>query len=299
MDTSMVKRRIEAQDWLDPVADAVQGTTKSVIEAGGPAGKQIEDALNGVWLGHALHPAVTDVPLGAWTVAAALDAAEAMTGRQDLASGADAAVAIGLAGALASAVTGLTQYYSLSDKPTRRVGAAHALINISATALYGISYALRKSGARSAGRAVGWLGYGVVSAGAYLGGVLVYDQKIGVDHAPRENLPAEFVPVLADTDLHEATPTKAKAGDIPLVLVRRGDHVFALADACSHLGGPLSEGKLEGDCIVCPWHGSAFQLADGSVEHGPAAAPQPAFETRVNGGQIEVRANPNLPGNSV
>jgi nitrite reductase/ring-hydroxylating ferredoxin subunit/uncharacterized membrane protein len=258
----------------------------------------VEDALNGVWLGHALHPAVTDIPLGAWTVAAALDAVEAATGRADFAPGADAAVAIGLAGAVGSAVTGLTQWYPLQGPP-RKLGAAHALLNVTATTLFAASYVLRRGGNRGAGRLLGWLGLGVVSAGAYLGGALVYEQRLGVDHAPREGLPRDFVPVLAEANLPRDKPTRARAGEIPIVLVRPagGGENFALAEPCSHLGGPLAKGTLEGDCIACPWHGSRFRLQDGSVAGGPATFPQPCFETRVRDGQIEVRAAPSLPQN--
>src|SRR5436190_937511 len=141
-------------------------------------------------------PAGTDIPLGAWTVAAVLDTLEASTGRTDLAPGADAAVAIGLAGALGSAVTGLTQWYPLGGPP-RKIGAAHALLNVTATGLFAASFALRRGGRRGAARLLGWLGYGVVSAGAYLGGAPVYEQRVGVDHAPREGLPRDFLPVLA------------------------------------------------------------------------------------------------------
>jgi nitrite reductase/ring-hydroxylating ferredoxin subunit len=134
-------------------------------------------------------------------------------------------------------------------------------------------------------------------ASSYLGGELSYEQRMGVDHAPREGFPTEFTPVLAQSDLPENQPTGARTGDLKLVLVKQGEKIHALADTCSHYGGPLSEGKLEGDCIVCPWHGSRFRLEDGHNEDGPATFSQPCFETRVNDGQIEVRANTALPQN--
>jgi nitrite reductase/ring-hydroxylating ferredoxin subunit len=81
-------------------------------------------------------------------------------------------------------------------------------------------------------------------------------------------------------------------GEVPVVVVRTGRQVHALADRCSHMSGPLSDGDLADGCLTCPWHGSIFRISDGSVARGPATAPQPAFDTRVVAGAIQVR----LPG---
>jgi nitrite reductase/ring-hydroxylating ferredoxin subunit len=75
-----------------------------------------------------------------------------------------------------------------------------------------------------------------------------------------------------------------------VLLVKKGVKIFALAETCSHAGGPLSEGKIEGDTVVCPWHGSRFCLRDGNVIDGPATYPQPALDVQVREGQILVRA---------
>ena len=288
MDTLAITKRIEDQEWLGAAADTLQEAVKKTYEAGGEAGRVAKNALHGVWLGHPLHVVVTDIPLGAWTVAAALDAMEAM-GDEKVAAGADAAVGVGLLGALGSAVTGLTDWYRLGGKTSQRIGAAHAMINITATTLYAASYALRKSGDRKTARLLGWLGYGVVSAGAYLGGVLVFDQKIGVDHAVREGLAKDFVDVLAWDELPENKPTRAEANGQAIVLVRQGETVYALADVCSHLGGPLSEGKICDGGLVCPWHATRFALKDGKVLDGPGTFAQPHYETRVENGRIQVR----------
>lgn len=280
---------IDNQEWIGTAADTVADSVKDAYEAAGPAGKSIENALNGVWLGHPLHPVLVSVPLGAWTTAAVLDALDA-SGQTEMASGADAAVAIGLVGAAGAAITGLTQWYPVKEKTPRRNGFAHALLNTTATLLYAGSLAARKSGDREIGRALGWMGFSVSIAGAYIGGDLAYRDRMGVDHSPRKGLPNDFMPVLDAAALPENTPTKAVAGTVPLVLVKRGDKIHCLADSCSHFGGPLSEGKLEGDCITCPWHGSRFHLADGSVADGPATFAQPHLETRVRDGKIEVRA---------
>jgi nitrite reductase/ring-hydroxylating ferredoxin subunit len=74
--------------------------------------------------------------------------------------------------------------------------------------------------------------------------------------------------------------------------VADGERFQVLADRCSHLSGPLSDGELDDGCITCPWHGSVFRLSDGSVARGPATAPQPVFETRTRDGILQV----SLPG---
>jgi nitrite reductase/ring-hydroxylating ferredoxin subunit len=99
----------------------------------------------------------------------------------------------------------------------------------------------------------------------------------------------EYTAILPAADLAEATPTKAMLGPTALVLVRRGDLVFALKETCSHAGGPLAQGTLDGYTIVCPWHGSAFRLSDGAVRHGPAATRQVAYRARINADQVEVQ----------
>lgn len=278
--------RIERQDWLEPLADRLQRAVVAAYQAGGGTGRRIRDFLHGTWLGHPLHPVLTDVPLGAWTVATVLDLSGGRSRHQDRA--ADAAIGIGLAGAVGAAVTGMTDWqHTVAGE--RRVGLLHGLLNLSATGLYAISLALRLRGARTAGRTIGGLGFTVALGAAYLGGHLVYRKRIGVDHAPRADW-GEFVTALPEAELRESAPQRVDVRGIPVVLIRRADRVYALADTCAHLGGPLSEGQVDDVAIRCPWHGSRFSLGDGTVLEGPSTFPQPCFDVRVRAGQIEVRA---------
>jgi nitrite reductase/ring-hydroxylating ferredoxin subunit/uncharacterized membrane protein len=278
---------IDEQGWLEPASDVVQRATSEAL-TGGSARRKLDNFLNGTWLGHPLHPVLTDVPVGAWTLTLILDGAESINGRRELATGADVALAAGLAGALGSAVTGLAQWqYSIGR--ARRLGLAHALLNVGATALYGASLVLRARGARSAGKLTALLGYGVVAYSAYLGGDLVYGERLGVNHASEQELPDHFVPVLAESVLPENVLKRVDVQGVPVLLVRQGERIFALGEVCSHLGGPLAEGQLEGCSVICPWHGSRFALDDGRVLNGPATFEQPHYETRVRDGQIELR----------
>jgi nitrite reductase/ring-hydroxylating ferredoxin subunit/uncharacterized membrane protein len=285
---------INRQEWLEPVETALDATAEFALNQKNAIAQQMRNFLHGTWLGHPLHPVLTDVPLGAWSASTALDLYELSTGDETFSAGADAAVGIGLIGASAAAVAGLNDWQfspsgdpKIANKP-KRVGALHALLNISATLCYLTSWFQRRNGQRREGIIIGLAGFCLSMAGAYLGGHLVYQEKIGVNHAPQA-LPKRFVPVMDEEDLAEGKLKRAEADGIPVILFRRGARIFALAEKCAHLGGPLSEGKIEGLRVRCPWHGSLFSFEDGRAIEGPTAFAQPCFETRVRGAKIEVR----------
>ena len=280
---------IARQQWLEPLGDQVQKGVHQVFESAGPAGQKIKNALHGTWLGHPVHPVMTDIPVGAWTVALVCDALEDMTGRKEFAKGADIAVVVGLVGAVGSAITGITDW-SDTDGRARKVGLMHGMLSLGGTLLYGASMVLRNQKKRNLARGFGVLGYAVACGAAYLGGELVYSEQVGVNHAAGgAPLPQKFTPVMSADNLAEGEMKKADAKGVPVLLVRQNDEIYALAETCTHAGGPLSEGKLENGAVVCPWHGSSFDLETGKVIDGPATHAAPCFETRVRKGQIEVR----------
>jgi nitrite reductase/ring-hydroxylating ferredoxin subunit/uncharacterized membrane protein len=281
---------VAGQKWIEqstrPLQKAVQGAFA------GDAGRDVKNFLHGTWLGHPLHPALTDVPVGAWTAALALDALEAMSGRKECGSAADLAIGVGLIGAVGSAITGITDW-SETDGSARRVGLLHGLLNVAATTLYATSLVMRKRRrSRQSGIAMSMLGYAVASTAAYLGGHLVFGEQIGVDHTATANAgqPEKFTKVMPEADLKENKPTRVDANGVAILLVRRKGEIYAMTETCPHLGGPLSEGKLVGDAIQCPWHKSELALEDGHVVNGPTAYPARCFDVRVRAGQIEVRA---------
>lgn len=286
---------IDGQKWLGPAETALGAVADTLLDKQQPFMQKLRNFLHGTWLGHPLHPVITDVPIGAWTVAAVFDTYELATGDKTLARGADVAVGIGLIGAAGAAVTGLTDWSDTYEKP-RRVGTLHAIINLTATALYLGSWWQRRNGHRDAGLTTALGGYACTIAGAWLGGHLVYNERIGVNHAPEE-LPDKFVPIMPMAELPENQLHKAEIENIPVVLLKRNGRVFVMAEKCSHLGGPLAEGKVVGDAIVCPWHDSKFALEDGRVIDGPATYTQPCFEVRVRKGQIEARAPRGMVAN--
>jgi nitrite reductase/ring-hydroxylating ferredoxin subunit/uncharacterized membrane protein len=287
MSSDYVIQAMDEQKWLDGVADAAQPVVRELLESAG----ELKDVLHGTWLGHPLHPVLTDIPIGAWTVAMAMDAAELISGNDDLGGAADLAVGVGLAGALAAAVAGAADW-SETDGRARRIGVAHALLNIAATGLYATSLAMRRGGSRRAGIGLSMLGYAISSASAYLGGHLVFGEQIGVDHLATQDQgsPKDWTAVLRDDELPERTPKRVVAEGVAIMLVRMNGVIQALTDTCPHMGGPLSEGKLDDESITCPWHGSRFCLADGDVLRGPTTYPARLFDVRVRENQIEVKA---------
>ena len=285
---------IERQEWMAPVEDALQRAVAAAFKAGGLAGRAVKNFLHGTWLGHPLHPVLTDVPIGAWTTALVFDTLDAgSTGwpwQQTARRRADDAIVVGIVGAVGAALAGLTDWQH-TDGKARRTGLAHAALNTLALGLYTGSLVMRKRGARGAGRSLALAGLGVMGASAWLGGRLVYRERIGIDHAQREE-PEGFARALREAELREGQPVRAEVNGLRVVLVRRAGRVYALGERCSHLGGPLAEGEVRDEAIVCPWHGSRFALEDGRVLDGPATMPQPCFETRVRDGFVEVRRRP-------
>jgi len=273
---------------LEPAAPLQEAVTKA-FQAAGPCGQKLKNFLHGTWLGHALHPAITDIPLGAWSLSLILDSVDAARGKTDYAAASDLAVGVGLVGATGAAVTGLTDW-SASGEQAPKVGLLHGALNGGATVLYLASLVARRRGNREVGQVLSVLGFALVTSAAYLGGELVMSEGIGVDHATRDDLPERWTSVLAAEDLPENKPTRVVANDVKIVLVKQGEQIFALGEVCSHLAGPLAEGEVKDCSIVCPWHGSRFDLRDGTVLDGPATYPQPPFEARIKDGQIQVRA---------
>ena len=272
-----------------PVEEKLQKLLDKALYANGSSSAQkIRNFLNGTWLGEPLHVVLTDVPIGAWTVTIIFDALDLIRKRREFSLAADTSLAVGLLGAAGAAFTGITDWSDV-DPPARRLGLIHGLLNVGVTALFATSLLLRRRNSRTGGRVSAALGYGLMSLSAHLGGKMVYEQRVGVDRTAGESFPDEFTAILAESKLAESTPTRAMYEGVPILLVRRGQRIFALAETCSHFSGPLSEGKLVGDSIECPYHASRFALDDGRVTNGPAVHRQPCLEARVRSGQIEVR----------
>jgi nitrite reductase/ring-hydroxylating ferredoxin subunit/uncharacterized membrane protein len=283
-----LRRFIESQTWLDTLGDPLQTYINSLFAGGESGAKELKNLLNGVWLGHPLHPMITDVPVGAWTATLVLDGAAAMTSNESFERAADLTLATGLTAALGAAVTGFTDW-SDTYGHERKVGLLHGVLMVATTTTYAAALLARLGGARSLGVALSNTGYALLSAGAYLGGEEVFDVGYGVNHTAFQHGPGEFAPVMPLDDLPDGTPTRGDAKGTPVVLVKISELVYALDDTCVHAGCSLAGGTVEGATIICPCHGSQYDLRDGSVINGPATMPEPAYVTRVQDGMVEVK----------
>jgi len=279
--------RFENAESLDPVVAKVRGAVNSIIRP-----RAVRDALHGVPIGHPVHPLAAQVPLGAWVSSAFLD----------LLPGGDRAsrrlVALGVVSAVPAALAGYTDWSELHPQQAR-VGIIHSGANLVAVGLYSASYLQRRRGHLVSGKALGFAGLAVVAGAGFLGGHLSYRQAAGANHT--EDVPHLFPTgwqsVAPLIEIPEGELSRQDVAGQPLLMLRRGERVEVVSAVCSHLSGPLAEGELiDGDganpCVSCPWHSSVFELRTGEVVHGPATAPLPKFETRIDDGVLSVR----LPG---
>ena len=278
-----VVERIGKLEQLDAPAETI---AKKIRDLVGPG--PLKDALSGTFLGHALHPLLTDVPIGTWTSAGLLDA----FGGRDSEKAAERLIGIGLLAVLPTAAAGYTDWADTepSSAHVRRIGIVHAAANVTAATLYGASWLARRRGRRERGIAYALAGAGVLAVGGHLGGHLSYSEGVGVDQTTFEDAPTDWTSTgVREAELGEGESRRAEVGPVAVLLVRHGGRVHALSNRCNHRGGQLSDGELVDGCVECPLHGSRFRLADGSVERGPASAPQPTYAVRTQEGVLEVR----------
>jgi nitrite reductase/ring-hydroxylating ferredoxin subunit/uncharacterized membrane protein len=276
----------EQTEALDQWSEQIQDWLHSLIDQGGPPARRVKNWLNGVWLGHAVHPALTDLAIGAWSTGALLD----LTGGR---RSADAAMTVGVLAAVPTALSGAADW-SDTEAEQRRTGLVHALLNSVGLVCMIASLFARRAERRVLGFCLSTTGLALATVSAWLGGELVYRMGAAVNRNAWLPTVDEFRPVASADILQEGKLVGAElevdGQQMPLVLLKKDASILALSSVCSHWGGPLAEGKLHGgDCVECPWHGSQFSMVDGRVLQGPATTRQPVFEARIRNGTIEVR----------
>jgi len=271
--------------WAQPFGDFNHRWLSALFRPMPP----VRDFLNGRWLGHPLHAALTDIPIGLLLGVVVLD----LVGQP---TAADIAVVATVLFMLAAAVSGAADY-SDTDGTARTRATLHATLMVVALLLLLVSLGLRAGAPtdRTLPIGLGIVAFLIVSAGAFVGGDVVYLLGNMVSRHAFRGAGTKWIRLelgsLADlSDLAEATPTKLKAGINDIVVVRIGDTIHALHAVCAHAGGPLDKGTVVGGCLQCPWHGTRFRLTDGHVVRGPALYDQPSYEIRsAEGGGYEVR----------
>lgn len=274
--------RVEGATVLDPAAKAVGQAVRSTVPKG-----PVKDAISGTWLGHALHPVLTDVVIGSFLSASALD----VLGPDGHGRSSERLIALGLAAYLPTALSGINDWADteIVDDAIRRAGAVHASSNLLAASLYWASLSSRRRGKRGRGAVFAGLGAAVLMVGGYLGGHLSMSKGVGPAQTVFDPGPSDWTPAADVSLLSEGQPTRVVVDETPVLLLRSGERIYAIHDRCSHRGCALSDGEVQGDEIVCSCHGSRFDLRDGSLRGGPATEAQPAFQVREQEGRLEVR----------
>ncbi|GAA1144605.1 hypothetical protein GCM10009630_49000 [Kribbella jejuensis] len=277
-----LRKLVQRLEELTPIDRAGRPTAAFVRRL--TASDPVKNVLSGTWLGHQLHPVLTDLPIGAWTMATALD----LTAGRRADDAARRLVGIGVLTAVPAAAAGASDW-SETYGGEQRVGIVHALANSTGTVLQVAAWFARRGGHRATGVALSATGLGITLGAAYLGGYLSFTRGVGVDHTAFQSAVTDWTDVAAVSAIQDDKPLRVTAGDVPVMLVRHNGELHALSATCTHAGGPLDEGQLVDGCIRCPWHSSTFRLDDGSVVRGPATADEPAWQLKIEGDRVLVR----------
>ena len=279
--------------WLRSLSDWLTGVLVPVRERH-QDNLVLELLHGGRWVGHPLHPALSDLPIGLWAGVIVLDATDrGPAPRQGL----DAAGMMSAAGILAAGATALTGLndWTVSNDQDRRIGLFHGLLNTVALGLQCASLGTRMAGHRDTARVLGAASFTVTAAAGYVGGHLVFTKGVMVNRVAWAIGPRRWTRALREADLTDDSPAAVEAEGRQIMLYRDRDRVYAIDNICSHAGGLLSRGPVADLIVTCPLHGSRFALADGCVSRGPASQPQPVLPTRIRNGWIEVRGSQPVP----
>ena len=275
----------------------------------------IKPILQGRPIGHPLHPLLVHFPIALFILALLLDLASFF--RDDgtaLVKSAFASLCAGLLAALFAAVAGFADYADIrADHHAKKTATYHMLLNIAAVLLYAISVALRWGGLDAAHTPilpflVSLVAAAILAVSGYLGGHIVYNDGVAVGrHRRTTELPPStitvdssgspdgFAPVAQSDALKEAHTLRAEVDGVILAVARVNGACHAVQEFCTHRFGPLSEGALDGNCVICPWHQSKFDLETGKVADGPATLDLKSFPVVEREGQIWTRTRPGQP----
>ena len=284
---------VDRLGWLRTTSDWLTGVLGPVRERH-QDNPVLELLHGGRWVGHPLHPALSDLPIGLWAGVMVLDATDRDPAPRRGMDAAGMLSAAGIVAAGATALTGLSDW-TVSNEEDRRAGLLHGLLNTVALGLQGASLGTRVAGHRGTARALGAAGFTVTAAAGYLGGHLVFTKGVMVNRVAWATGPRRWTRALQEAELPDDSPTAVQAEGRQIMLYRHGGRLYAIDNICSHTGGLLSRGAVADLTVTCPLHGSRFSLADGCVSRGPASQPQPVLPTRIRNGWIEVRGSQPAP----
>ena len=286
--------RAQVDEFVDNYPDFKQTSQQvarriqEAIFAQGEEGRNVADVLHGKQIGHPLHPILTDITIGSWTLGVFFDVLSFLTRSPSSRKAADRLITLGTLSAVPTALAGITDFSGIKQDAAG-YGAAHGTLNSLALFFFWRSMRNRARNHHFSGFMYSVLGLGFMTLASWLGGDLVYNHRVGVSHIPEKQIADDWTDVLPVDELAPNTPLRVEVEGYPVLLYQQGNKISAITAQCSHAGGPLEKGSIRDGCVQCPWHGSVFNLTDGHVVHGPATFEQPHFQTRITDGQIEIR----------
>lgn len=278
---------LDTMPFLNRYGTEIKTSLHQAILNGGEQTRRLADLLHGKWLGHPLHPVLTDVTIGAWTFGMFFDVLSLLTLSKRHRDTADTLTTIGAITAFPTAITGIADYSAIK-KDAVAYGTLHGLLNSAGLMLYIMSVQARQRGQHARGIRLSLIAFGALLFSAWLGGELSYYKRVGVNHAPMPDAPHHWTAVLNAADLAEGQSRRVSAGGYPVLLYHYDGQIYAMGAVCSHAGGPLEKGKFENGCVTCPWHDSVFDMRTGQVVHGPSTYNEPRYDVRIHNEQIEV-----------
>lgn len=269
----------------------------------------IKALLQGKPLGHPLHPLLVHFPIGLFALSLLLDGWSYVVASHATVRAAFYTMLFGEVAALLAAVPGLVDWLDIRrDHPARRVGLWHMALNVVAVVLYAANLVLRWDPPPGLTQTpivplvLSLLAVAILSYSGYLGGVMVYDDGIGVGrHRRRSRTPAAttrlpppdtadgYVAVPGAAELKDGETLRVAVGETVLVVAKIDGGHYAFQEFCTHRFGPLSEGAFDGPKVMCPWHNSCFDVRTGKVLAGPAKVDLKVFDVSVADGQVRVR----------
>jgi uncharacterized membrane protein/nitrite reductase/ring-hydroxylating ferredoxin subunit len=251
--------------------------------------------------GHPIHPALIPFPFAFLYGAFFFDLAGRLAERPAWWTTGAYLSLVGIVAALVAAVPGFIDYFSTVPPKSsgKRRATKHMLVNLTAVILFAAGWAFRDDPGALPGATVLVLeGIGVVllTAGGWMGGVLVNRNQIGVDHRYAEagKWREEQIQSRPDGSAVVARADELKVNQMKLlrldgrrlVLARTEEGYVAFDDRCTHRGGSLAGGVMIAGVVQCPWHGSQFNCRTGAVRAGPAQDPIQSYPVAQREGSV-------------